>query len=74
MDTSPVTLTSGKNPLKTREYLFDEEWVPESHLIPVICYNPLQPQRSWTDDEDDQEATIDPAPTIAQGESIHDVP
>ena len=29
--------------LETEEYLFDEEWVLEPHLILVIWYNPLQP-------------------------------
>ena len=42
--------------LETREYLSDEEWIPESHLMPVIQYNPFQPQGSWSDDEEDQEA------------------
>ncbi|XXG47282.1 hypothetical protein AAC387_Pa02g1950 [Persea americana] len=42
--------------LETGEYLFDEEWIPESHLMPVIWYNPLQPQGSWSDDEEVQEA------------------
>ena len=27
--------------LETREYLSDEEWIPESHLMPVIWYNPF---------------------------------
>ena len=30
-----------------------EEWVLGPHLIPVIWYNPLQPQGSWFDDEKD---------------------
>ena len=55
--------------LETGEYLSDEEWVPESHLMPVIWYNPLQPQGSWSDDEEDQEAVqgnaVDPAPANA---------
>ena len=32
--------------LEIGEYLSDEEWIPESHLMPVIWYNPLQPQGS----------------------------
>ena len=32
-----------------------EEWIPESLLIPVIWYNPLQPHGSWSDDEKEQE-------------------
>ena len=60
--------------LETWEYLFNEEWVHEPHLIPVIWYNPLQPQGSRSGDEEDQEAAIDPGPTIAQGESNHDEP
>ncbi|XXG53412.1 hypothetical protein AAC387_Pa03g1503 [Persea americana] len=42
--------------LETGEYLSDEEWIPESHLMPVIWYNPFQPQGSWSDDDEDQEA------------------
>ena len=42
--------------LETGEYLSDEEWIPESRLMPVIWYNPLQPQGFWFDDEEDQEA------------------
>ena len=60
--------------IETWDYLSDVEWVPESHLRPIIWYNPLQPQRSWFDDEEDQKSAMDPAPTIAQGESNHDVP
>ena len=55
--------------LETGEYLSDEEWIPESHLMPVIWYNPLQPQGSWFDDEEEQEAVqenvVDPAPINA---------
>ncbi|KAJ8633017.1 hypothetical protein MRB53_026353 [Persea americana] len=40
---------------ETGEYLSDEEWILESHLIPVIWYNPLQPQGSWSDNEENQE-------------------
>ena len=50
--------------LEIGEYLSDKESVPESHLIPVIWYNPLQPQGSWSVDEEDQDAAIDPIPTI----------
>ncbi|MFX5245007.1 hypothetical protein ABTD35_19455, partial [Acinetobacter baumannii] len=61
--------------LETGEYLSDEEWVPESHLMPVIWYNPLQPQGSWSDDEEDQEAVqenaADPAPLITPVEINH---
>ena len=42
--------------LETGEYLSDEEWIPESHLMPVIWYNLFQPQGSWSDDDEDQEA------------------
>ena len=42
--------------LETEEYLSDEEWIPESHLLPVIWYNPFQPQGSWSNDDEDQEA------------------
>ncbi|XXG85686.1 hypothetical protein AAC387_Pa11g0721 [Persea americana] len=42
--------------LETGEYLFEEEWIPESHLMPVIWYNPFEPQGSWSDDDEDQEA------------------
>ena len=42
--------------LEIGEYLSDEEWIPESHLMPVIWYNPFQPQGSWSDDDEDQEA------------------
>ena len=55
--------------LETGEYISDEEWIPESHLMPVIWYNPFQPQGSWSDDEEDQEAVqqsaVDPAQTNA---------
>ena len=27
--------------LETGEYLSNEEWIPESHLMPVIWYNPF---------------------------------
>ncbi|XXG76866.1 hypothetical protein AAC387_Pa08g1139 [Persea americana] len=51
--------------LETGEYLSDEEWIPESYLMPVIWYNPYQPQGSWSDDDEDQEAVqqvaVDPA-------------
>ncbi|KAJ8615135.1 hypothetical protein MRB53_034507 [Persea americana] len=39
--------------LETGEYLSNEEWIPESHLMPVIWYNPFQPQGSWSDDDED---------------------
>ena len=42
--------------LETGEYLSDEEWILESHLMPEIWYNPFQPQGSWSDDDEDQEA------------------
>ncbi|KAJ8644136.1 hypothetical protein MRB53_005884 [Persea americana] len=42
--------------LETGEYLSDEEWISESHLMTVIWYNPFQPQGSWSDDDEDQEA------------------
>ena len=42
--------------LETGEYLSDEEWIPESHLMLVIWYNPFQPQGSWSDDDENQEA------------------
>ena len=42
--------------LKIGEYLSDEEWIPESHLMPVIWYNPFQSQGSWSDDDEDQDA------------------
>ena len=48
--------------LKTGDYLSDEEWIPESHLMPVIWYNPLQPQGSWSNDEEDQEAIQENTP------------
>ncbi|XXG73178.1 hypothetical protein AAC387_Pa07g2139 [Persea americana] len=32
--------------LETGEYLFDEEWIPESRLMPGIWYNPFEPQGS----------------------------
>jgi len=55
--------------LETKEYLSNEEWIPESHLMPVIQYNPFQPQGSWSDDDEDQEAVqqsvVDPAQTNA---------
>ena len=55
--------------LETGEYLSNEEWVPEHHLIPIIWYNPLQLQGSGSDDEEDlqaiQEEVVDPAPVIA---------
>ena len=55
--------------LETGEYLSDEEWIPESHLMPVILYNPLQSQGSWSDDEEHQEAdqgnVVDLAPANA---------
>ncbi|MBY3556054.1 hypothetical protein HGI15_22220, partial [Modestobacter lapidis] len=64
--------------LETGEYLSDEEWVPESHLMPVIWYNPLQPQGSWSDDDEDQEAVqgnaVDPAPANALVEPNIDEP
>ena len=60
--------------LEIVEYLSDEEWVPKSHLIPVIWYNPLQPQGSWSDDKEDQKAAIDLAPTISQWKSNQDEP
>ena len=42
--------------LETGEYLYDEECIPESHLMLVIWNNPLQPQGSWSDYEEAQEA------------------
>ncbi|XXG68832.1 hypothetical protein AAC387_Pa06g1837 [Persea americana] len=42
--------------LETGEYLSDEKWILESHFMPVIWYNPFQPQGSWSDDDEDQEA------------------
>ena len=37
--------------------------------MPVVWYNPLQPQGSWSDDDEDQEAVhenaVDPAPANA---------
>ncbi|XXG47604.1 hypothetical protein AAC387_Pa02g2228 [Persea americana] len=54
--------------LDTGEYLSNEEWIPESHLMPVIWYNPFQPQGSWSDDDEDQEAAqnaVDTAQTNA---------
>ena len=64
--------------LETGEYLSDEEWVPESQLMPVIWYNPLQPQGSWSDAEEDQEAVqenaVDPAPANAPVEPNIDEP
>ncbi|XXG88406.1 hypothetical protein AAC387_Pa12g0617 [Persea americana] len=59
--------------LEIGEYLSDEEWIPESHLIPVIWYNPFQPQGSWSDDDEDQEAVqnaVDPAQTNAPNECL----
>ena len=60
--------------LKTGEYLSNEEWVPESHPIPVIWYNPLQPQGSQFDNEEVQQAAIDTTLVIAQWESNQDEP
>ena len=61
--------------LETGEYLSDEEWILESDLMPVIWYNPLQPQGSWSDDEEDQEAdqgnVVDPALANAPVEPIN---
>ena len=54
--------------LETGEYLSDEEWIPESQLMLVIWYNSFQPQGSWSDDDEDQEAaqiTVNTAPTNA---------
>ncbi|XXG62819.1 hypothetical protein AAC387_Pa05g1123 [Persea americana] len=42
--------------LEAGEYLSDEEWIPESHLMPIIWYNPFKPHGSWSDDVEDQEA------------------
>ena len=28
----------------------------QNHIMPVIWYNPFQPQGSWSDDDEDQEA------------------
>ena len=56
MDMSPVTSPEWEKSLETGEYLSDEEWIPESHVMPVIWYNPLQPQGSWSNDDEDQEA------------------
>ena len=61
--------------LETGEYLSDEEWVPEPHLIPIIWHNPLQPQLSQSDDEEGQkvvqEDVVDPAPADALVEPNH---
>ncbi|XXG73202.1 hypothetical protein AAC387_Pa07g2161 [Persea americana] len=54
--------------LETGEYLSYEEWIPESHLMPVILYNPFQPQGSLSDDDKDQEVAqnvVDTAQTNA---------
>ena len=51
--------------LEIREYLSVEEWIPELHLMPVIWYNPLQPQGSWSNDEQDQEAVQEDATNLA---------
>ncbi|XXG88145.1 hypothetical protein AAC387_Pa12g0394 [Persea americana] len=57
--------------LETGEYLSDEEWIPESHLMPVIWYNPFQQQGSWSDDDEAQEATQNPVKT-AQTNAVVD--
>ena len=49
--------------------------VPEPHFIPMIWYDPLHPQGSWSDDEEDegvvQDNAIDPAPANAPVEPYH---
>ena len=40
--------------LETGEYLSDEEWVPETQRMPVIWYNPLWAEGSWSGDDEDQ--------------------
>ncbi|XXG62960.1 hypothetical protein AAC387_Pa05g1243 [Persea americana] len=61
-----------KESLETGEYLSDEEWIPESHLMPVIWYNPFQPQGSWSDDDEDQEAVQESAVNPAQTNALVD--
>ena len=58
--------------LETGEYLSDEEWIPESHLMPVIWYNPFQPQGSWSDDDEDQEAVQENAVNPALANALVD--
>ncbi|XXG73220.1 hypothetical protein AAC387_Pa07g2178 [Persea americana] len=59
--------------LETREYISDEEWIPESHLMLVIWYNPFQPQGSWSDDDEDQEAVQENAINPAQTNALVDL-
>ncbi|KAJ8617880.1 hypothetical protein MRB53_014066 [Persea americana] len=58
--------------LETGEYLSDEEWIPESHLMPVIWYNSFQPQGSWSDDNEDQEVVQESAVNLAQTNALVD--
>ncbi|KAJ8633185.1 hypothetical protein MRB53_026521 [Persea americana] len=58
--------------LETGEYLSDEEWIPKSHLMPVIWYNPFQPQGSWFDDDEDQEAVQENAVNPALANALVD--
>ncbi|XXG59312.1 hypothetical protein AAC387_Pa04g1418 [Persea americana] len=58
--------------LEAGEYLSDDELIPESHLMPVICYNPFQPQGSWSDDDEDQEAVQESAVNPAQTNALVD--
>ena len=58
--------------LETGEYLSDEEWIPESHLMPVIWYNPFQPQGSWSDDDKDQEDVQESAVNLVQTNALVD--
>ncbi|XXG62828.1 hypothetical protein AAC387_Pa05g1132 [Persea americana] len=59
--------------LETGEYLSDEEWIPESHLMPMIWYNPFQPQGSWSDDDEDQEAVQENAINPALANALVDL-
>ncbi|KAJ8649193.1 hypothetical protein MRB53_002216 [Persea americana] len=58
--------------LEIREYLADKEWNLESHLMPVIWYNPFQPQGSWSDDDEDQEVVQQSAVDLAQINALVD--
>ncbi|XXG59171.1 hypothetical protein AAC387_Pa04g1297 [Persea americana] len=58
--------------MQTGEYLSDEEWISKSHLMPVIWYNPFQPQGSWSDDDEDQEVVQESAVNSVQTNALMD--
>ncbi|XXG41867.1 hypothetical protein AAC387_Pa01g2241 [Persea americana] len=45
---------------------------PRIDLMPVIWYNPFQPQGSWSDDDEDQEAVQENAVNPAQTNALVD--